>query len=519
RPGPAYVAAIRGWMAWPTLVIGLFTAALFLLYIRSRQHTDLLLAQSQASLEMAQQVAHLGSWELDVATGTGFWSQEMFRLFGRDPAAGVPQLEEFMAWVHPEDRAALLDAQARVQATHERVSLEYRLNPSLGREQWFEATLSLSQSEHTSPRIIGTVLDITERKGVLETLRSREEIFSSIVSQAMDAIALIDAETTRFVEFNEVAHGDLGYTREEFARMGITDIQAEHTLDEIRHNVEAIFTYGQAAFETQHRHRNGAIRIVSVRASRLILRGHPYIAGVWTDITERKQAEARLQKLNRAYIVLSEVNETIVRVRDMQTLFATACQIAVAQGGFRMAWIGLLDPGTSEVRPVAWAGEVGDYLGKLRIALDDSPRGRGPTATALRRGEHMVVNDIATDPRMLPWREDALRLGYHAVAVFPLIVAGTVHGSLNLYAPEAHFFDEAELKLFDEMAIDIAFALEFMAQEQQRREAEAQTQASERRSRVLLEAIPDIMFRLSAEGMILDYAAKMTDLLYVPPEV
>ncbi|WP_129670841.1 PAS domain S-box protein [Candidatus Chloroploca sp. Khr17] len=519
RPGPAYVAAIRGWMAWPTLVIGLFTATLFLLYIRSRQRTDLLLAQSQASLEMAQEVAHLGSWELDLATGKGLWSQEMFRLFGRDPAAGAPQFEEFMAWVHPDDQAALLAAQVEVLATHERVTIEYRLNPSLGRAQWFEATISWIQPEGKPQRVIGTVLDITERKLALETLRVREEIFSSIVSQAMDAIALIDAETRRFVEFNEVAHRDLGYTREEFARMGITDIQAEHTLDEIRHNIEAIFTHGQAAFETEHRHRNGAIRIVSVRASRLILRGHPYIAGVWTDITERKQAEVRLHKLNRAYMVLSEVNETIVRVRDAQILFTTACQIAVAQGGFRMAWIGLLDPGTSEVQPVAWAGEVGDYLGKVRIALDESPRGRGPTAMALRQGEHIVVNDLANDPRMAPWREDALRLGYHALAVFPLIVAGKVEGSLNLYAPETDFFDQAELKLFDEMAIDIAFALEFMAQEQQRREAEAQIRTSERRSRALLAAIPDIMFRVNYEGVILDYSAMMSDLLYVSPDV
>ncbi|PDV97505.1 response regulator [Candidatus Chloroploca asiatica] len=394
RPGPAYVAAIRGWMAWPTLGIGLFTATLFLLYIRSRQRTDLLLAQSQASLEMAQEVAHLGSWDLDLATGTGFWSHEMFRLFGRDPKAGVPSFDEFITWVHPDDRAILLAAQAEALARQERVNLEYRLNPSLGREQWFEAAISLSQSEDKPQRIIGTV----------------------------------------------------------------------------------------------------------------------------QDITERKQAEARLQKLNRAYIVLSEVNETIVRVRDPQLLFTTACQIAVTQGGFRMAWIGLLDPETSEVQPVAWAGEIGDYLGKLRIALDDSPRGRGPTATALRHGEHIVINDIANDPRMDPWREDALRLGYDALAVFPLIVAGKVEGSLNLYAPETDFFDEAELKLFDEMAIDIAFALEFMAQEQQRREAEAQIRTSERRSRVLLAAIPDIMFRVNDEGIILDYSTRTAELLYVPPE-
>ncbi len=189
-------------------------------------------------------------------------------------------------------------------------------------------------------------------------------------------------------------------------------------------------------------------------------------------MSARQQSEAKLRKLNRAYMVLSEVNETIVRVRDQQTLFNQACQIAVERGGFRMAWIGVLDPVTEQVLPVAHAGEVDGYLTKLNITLDDSERGRGPAATALRAGQHIVVNDISSDVRMLPWRTDALQLGYHSVAVFPLIIDGTVNGVLSLYAPEPGFFDQAELKLFDEMAIDLAFALEFMAQEQQRRQAE-----------------------------------------------
>ncbi|MEI7768759.1 MAG: response regulator [Chloroflexales bacterium] len=236
-------------------------------------------------------------------------------------------------------------------------------------------------------------------------------------------------------------------------------------------------------------------------------------------ITARGQAEARLNKLNRTYALLSAINQMIVRVRKPNDLFDSACRVAISQGEFRMAWIGRLNPQTMQVRPIAHAGEVADYLENLHIALDNSESARGPTATALYAGKHIVVNDIANDPRMGPWRAAALRLGYRASAAFPLIVAGELFGVLNLYASEPDFFDEDELKLLDEMAVDIAFALEFMSQEEQRQRAEENLRASERHSQLLLKAMPDMMFRLTPEGVILDYSAKEGTDLYVPPAI
>ncbi|EFO81868.1 multi-sensor hybrid histidine kinase [Oscillochloris trichoides DG-6] len=352
-----------------------------------------------------------------------------------------------------------------------------------------------------------------------QALRAREEIFSAIVGQAVDAIALFDVATERFVEFNTAAHEGLGYTRDEFAQKSLLDIQAQHSSAEIRHNIEQILTEGSASFETQHLHKDGSLRMVEVRARRLNLQRRNYIAGVWTDITERKADDLQLRKLNRAYMVLSAVNEMIVRERDPQRLFTTACQIAVSRGGFTMAWVGLLDPTTHAVLPVASAGFTNGYLDQLQISLADNPRGHGPVATALRTQHHVIANDIATDPRMEPWRANALKRGYSSVGVFPLIVRGQVRGVISLYASEVHFFDQAEIQLFDEMANDLAFALEFTEQERQRRLAEEQLRTSEHRSRVLLNAIPDMMFRLGLDGRLLDYFGNPEQRLYVPPEI
>ena len=213
----------------------------------------------------------------------------------------------------------------------------------------------------------------------------------------------------------------------------------------------------------------------------------------------QRLSDLKIHALNRVYAVLSDVNHTIVRERDPQTLFTRICTIAVDRGGWRMAWIGLLDEASHAVKPVAHAGIVDGYLEELKIVLDDSPEGQVPTASALRAGQHIIVNDIEHDPRMGPGRSRALALGYRASAAFPLIVAGQVRGALNLYAAEPDAFDPTEIRLLDEMAMDIAFALEFNAQEGQRRHTEQMLRDSEARYRHVSSAISDIAYACAAD--------------------
>ena len=77
------------------------------------------------------------------------------------------------------------------------------------------------------------------------------------------------------------------------------------------------------------------------------------------DVTDQKDAEEKIRRLNRVHATLSGINTLIVRVRDRQELFDEACRIAVEHGGFGIAWIGKFDPLTRDITPGAWAGRVG----------------------------------------------------------------------------------------------------------------------------------------------------------------
>jgi len=156
--------------------------------------------------------------------------------------------------------------------------------------------------------------DITEQRQVHAALLKREEIYSSIVNQAGDAIGLVDVETMRFVEFNEAAHVMLGYTREEFTGFGPANIEGKLTPEEIREKFKLIVEHGKAIFETQHRHRNAELRDVRVNARLIRLQGKDYITSIWSDITEARRKEAQLRKLSLAV----EQNPASIVITDPQ---------------------------------------------------------------------------------------------------------------------------------------------------------------------------------------------------------
>jgi len=197
--------------------------------------------------------------------------------------------------IRPDGTPMPADEFASVRALREQrliENIEMGLVKSEGQMTWINVTaMPIPLPDYG---VVITYSDITARKQAEENLREREEIFFSIVSQAMDATAVIDRATNRFVEFNAVAHEELGYTREEFCKLGIQDIQAAHAAEDIRKNMELAGQQGSVQFETRHRRRDGELRDVRVRIRRLDIRNHDYVAAVWTDITERKKAEAQL---------------------------------------------------------------------------------------------------------------------------------------------------------------------------------------------------------------------------------
>ncbi len=225
------------------------------------------------------------------------------------------------------------------------------------------------------------------------------------------------------------------------------------------------------------------------------------------QIASRGRSEARLLRTNRLYAVLSRASEAIVRIRDRDELLREVCRIAVDDGAFRMSWIGFANS-DGEVVPAAYYGIEDGYLSDIRISTANDPQGRGPTGAALREGRYVVSNDIAIDPRMLPWRDEALRRGYRSAAAFPIRVEDRTVGAFSVYAGEPGLIDGDHVSLLGEVAANLSLALERMDQEEQKRHAEKALRDSEERFRQMAENIEE-MFWIGD--------ATLSRLLYVSP--
>jgi two-component system CheB/CheR fusion protein len=206
-------------------------------------------------------------------------------------------------------------------------------------------------------------------------------------------------------------------------------------------------------------------------------------AVVFTDVTERVRAEQALREsqtalatLARLYQVLSRANEAIVRTRDEQTLFDRICHIVAEIGGFPLVWIGMVNGDV--VTPVSWCGPASSYLEAIKVEVDGE-LSKGPTGTAVREGRPIVNHDFDSNPSTAPWRTAALEHGIRASASFPLHREGRTVGALTLYATRAGAFDDEHVRLLDALRANLSYALDALAHERLRTQAERALRDSE----------------------------------------
>ncbi|HZW86646.1 MAG TPA: EAL domain-containing protein [Gallionella sp.] len=193
-----------------------------------------------------------------------------------------------------------------------------------------------------------------------------------------------------------------------------------------------------------------------------------YLSTIARDITLLKVSEAKIKRLNRIYRVLSGINTMIVRVLEEEELFGETCRIAVQEGKFVFAWIGKFHAASQRVTPVAQAGRGDGYLTQFNLTSREGAPGNCPlVAKALTEMNPVICNDIASDERMAALSSEALSRGYHSVVVLPLVVEGKPVGVFALYAPETGVFDDDEMRLLNEIAGDVSFAVNNLKKEEQ----------------------------------------------------
>ncbi len=143
-------------------------------------------------------------------------------------------------------------------------------------------------------------------------------LYRTIFEQSPDGILIIDT-CGKIVDFNEAAHVQLGYSRDEFRGLSLADIDPDETPEQIRVRIEEVLVKGKAEFEVRHKAKDGGVRDVNVITKVIEVQDGTFFLTIWRDITERKQTEEALRahRLNLEELVearsieLSQVNSEL----------------------------------------------------------------------------------------------------------------------------------------------------------------------------------------------------------------
>jgi PAS domain S-box-containing protein len=225
-----------------------------------------------------------------------------------------------------------------------------------------------------------------------------------------------------------------------------------------------------------------------------------FLAGM---MEERRRADERMRKLNRALRAISECNQALIHATDEVALLNQVCRLVTNIGGYHLAWIGFAEQNEAKtVRPVAQAGFEEGYLEALQVTWADTEQGRGPTGAAIRTGRPCATHAILTNPGFAPWQSEALRRGYASSLALPLKAGNQVLGVLNICSIKPDSFDAEETKLLTDLADDLTYGISALRISAQQNQADAALEESERKYRELVEHANSIILHWTHDGRV-----------------
>ena len=228
-----------------------------------------------------------------------------------------------------------------------------------------------------------------------------------------------------------------------------------------------------------------------------------------------RASQAQVLRLSRFYEATSRTNQAIVRLKAENELYETICEVCVQTGQASMAWIGLIQG--YRLTPVAWAGPAKRYTQEFDLDLGPlSQRAGGPFGASVLEGQMRVVNDYVNDARTVAFRENAVPFDVRASAIVPFSRAGIVVGTLNLYASEPEFFDADLVRLLEEMAADISFALDNFAKAALHAQTQAELVKRATQLSGIVESAMDPIITIDTQQRILVFNSAASRVFKVP---
>jgi PAS domain S-box-containing protein len=487
--------------------------------ITAKKRAEEELKRSEAALAEAQAVAHLGSSEWDVATNTVTWSDEMYRLFGRAPQSAGPGSENYVGFIHPDDRTRVVQTVEQCYRSHEPCEFDYRALWPDGSIRWLHAHgRAVLNEQGEVVRIVGTAQDITERIEAQQLLEQRvadrtkelstllqvsrnvtstlklEPLLGQILNQLKTAVdysaasigTLQDSIYQTIIYRGSVPEEEVQWMPSPMdslddLRMSVIDAQVIQDRQPLiipdiqgdTHLARLVWQYLQSLDEpikSQFQHVHSWMRVPLI------------VKDTAVGILDLYHHERNYYSAAHAELALAWANQAAVAIENARLFEAEQRRAeqfqVISEMGRRITSILSVDELLVQTARLIREtfGHYHVHIGlieddvvvyKTLKASDDPSHARceatrprvgqeGFTGRVAATGEALLVPDSHNDPRAIPLTDDPTR----SELVVPLKVKGQVIGVLDVESDRVNAFDESDLAVLQLLADQVAIAIE-----------------------------------------------------------
>jgi PAS domain S-box-containing protein len=269
--------------------------------ISERLQAEKTLRRREADLAVAQRIAHLGSYEMDLSSLDGFeknplqWSDENFRIFGYEPGQIGVSGATFLAALHPEDKVRVREELTRGIREGDSISLEYRIIRPSGAVRFIHSHTNVIRDEKTNRlvRLVGTAQDITERK-------KAEERFYKAFNANPEPMTIATMSNGLYMDVNESFLRITGYRREEVIGHTSLDLQFWERPEDRGKFIEILTKRGSVRdLEIIFHTKSGEQRTGMILAEIIEIDGQTCVLAIVKDFTDQKALEKQLRQAQK----------------------------------------------------------------------------------------------------------------------------------------------------------------------------------------------------------------------------
>ncbi len=207
------------------------------------------------------------------------------------------------------------------------------------------------------------------------------------------------------------------------------------------------------------------------------------------ELIEQKSLKL-IKSINRLYKVLSDINQAIVRIKDKDKLFKEICSIVVNDGNYDACWICFFNFKTNLY-------EVKHFNENKKNLIDQLLNNFNEIFLASDKflsKDIIICNDVLTELINEDKKQLAKNFGFRSYAIYPLKIDLEFIGTINFISSQTNYFNEEEVKLLYELALDLVYAIKHFEDEEKRIKAEKELRKSNQMLRLILDTIPVRVF-------------------------